>query len=78
MHQPATQFLHLIGKLYAAEARAREAPQRCMRLRRRYSRVVLGQIKALLDQHLETTLPGGKLGQALGYLGNQLSNAISS
>jgi hypothetical protein len=33
--------------------------------------VVLGQIKALLDQHLETTLPGGKLGQALGYLGNQ-------
>jgi transposase len=71
MHQPATQFLHLIGKLYAAEARAREAPQRCMRLRRRYSRVVLGQIKALLDQHLKTTLPGGKLGQALGYLGNQ-------
>ena len=71
MHQPATQFLHLIGKLYAAEARARAAPQRCMRLRRRYSRVVLGEIKALLDQHLETTLPGGKLGQALGYLGNQ-------
>ncbi len=71
MHQPATQFIHLIGKLYAGEARAREAPQRCMRLRRRYSRVVLGQIKALLDQHLQTTLPGGKLGQALGYLGNQ-------
>jgi transposase len=71
MHQPAKQFLHLIGKLYAAEARARKTPKRCMRLRRRYSRVVLGQIKALLDQHLETTLPGGKLGQALGYLGNQ-------
>lgn len=71
MHQPATQFLHLIGKLYAAEERARKAPQRCMRLRRRYSRVVLGEIKKLLDQHLQTTLPGGKLGQALGYLGNQ-------
>ncbi|MGB8417658.1 IS66 family transposase [Paraburkholderia sp.] len=71
MHQPATQFIHLIGKLYAAEERARKAPQRCMRLRRRYSRVVLGQIRALLDQHLETTLLGGKLGQALGYLGNQ-------
>ena len=71
LHQPATQFLHLIGKLYAAEARARKAPHRCARLRRRYSRVVLGQIKALLDQHLKTTLPGGKLGQALGYLGNQ-------
>jgi transposase len=71
MHQPSTQFLHLIGKLYAAEARARKAPHRCARLRRRYSRVVLGQIKDLLDQHLETTLPSGKLGQALGYLGNQ-------
>jgi transposase len=70
-HQPATQFLHLIGRLYAAEQRAREAPQRCLRLRQRYSRAVLGKIKALLEEHLETTLPGGKLGQALGYLGNQ-------
>ncbi|MEX3582571.1 MAG: transposase [Burkholderia sp.] len=33
--------------------------------------MALGKIKALLDEHLETTLPGGKLGQALGYLGNQ-------
>ncbi|MEX3583015.1 MAG: transposase [Burkholderia sp.] len=63
--------MHLIGKRYAAEERARHAPTRCQRLRYRYSRIALGKIKALLDEHLETTLPGGKLGQALGYLGNQ-------
>jgi transposase len=71
-HQPAIQFLDLIGKLYAAESRTREASsQRRAVMRRRYSRAVLEKIKALLDQYLETTLPSGKLGQALGYLGNQ-------
>ena len=72
VHQPATQFIGLIGKLYAAEARARKmGPQQRHRLRTRYSRKVLDAIKVLLDKYLETTLPGGKLGQALGYLGNQ-------
>jgi transposase len=73
-HQPATQFLHLIGRLYAAEARAKEAqmkPQRRTVLRRRYSSKVLKEIRKLLDQYLETTLPSGKLGQALGYLNAQ-------
>jgi hypothetical protein len=72
VHQPAMQFLDLIGKLYAAESRAHEmtALRRAV-MRRRYSRVVLEKIKALLDQHLKTTLPSGKLGQALGYLSNQ-------
>jgi transposase len=76
-HQPATQFIHLIGKLYAAEAHARQmTPQQRHRLRTRYSRKVLDAIKALLDDYLETTLPGGKLGQALGYLGNQWSKLV--
>jgi transposase len=71
-HQPAIQFLDLIGKLYAAESRTREAtPLRRAVMRRRYSRAVLQKIKTLLDQYLETTLPSGKLGQALGYLGGQ-------
>ncbi|WP_429349635.1 IS66 family transposase [Paraburkholderia sp. Clong3] len=73
-HQPATQFLLLIGRLYAAEARAKEAemtPQRRTVLRRRYSSKVLNRIHTLLDQYLETTLPSGKLGQALGYLSGQ-------
>ncbi|MEX3605870.1 MAG: transposase [Burkholderia sp.] len=71
LRRPCRVAYHLIGKLYAAEERARHAPARCQRLRERYSRMVLGKIKALLNEHLETTLPGGKLGQALGYLGNQ-------
>jgi transposase len=71
-HQPATQFLHLIGKLYAAEARVQEmTPLRRAVMRRRYSRMVLQRIRELLDQYLETTLPSGKLGQALGYLSGQ-------
>ena len=71
-HQPATQFLHLIGKLYAAEARVQEmTPLRRAVMRRRYSRMVLQRIRELLDQYLETTLPSGKLGQALGYSAGQ-------
>jgi transposase len=70
-HQPATQFIHLIGKLYAAESRASEKPHRRARLRRRYSRAVLAQIKALLDHHLKTTAPKGLLGKALNYLAGQ-------
>ncbi|WP_157657940.1 IS66 family transposase, partial [Burkholderia ubonensis] len=70
-HQPATQFIHLIGKLYAAESHANDKPHWRARLRRRYSRAVLAQIKALLDQHLETTAPKGLLGKALNYMAGQ-------
>jgi len=70
-HQPATQFIHLIGKLYLAESRAGHNPHRRVRLRRRYSRAVLTQIKTLLDHHLETTAPKGLLGKALHYLAGQ-------
>lgn len=70
-HQPATQFIHLIGKLYAAESRADEKPHWRARLRRRYSRAVLTQIRTLLDEHLHTTLPKGLLGKALNYMAGQ-------
>lgn len=70
-HQSATQFIRLIGKLYAAESRADLKPKRRARLRRRYSRVVLVQIKTLLDQQLATTAPSGLLGKALHYLAGQ-------
>ena len=46
-------------------------PLRRAVMRRRYSRMVLQRIRDLLDQYLETTLPSGKLGQALGYLSGQ-------
>jgi transposase len=70
-HPPATQFIHLIGKLYLAESRAGNKPHRRARLRRRYSQAVLTQIKTLLDHHLETTAPKGLLGKALHYLASQ-------
>ncbi|MEX3547987.1 MAG: hypothetical protein VB125_02040 [Burkholderia sp.] len=54
----------MIGKLYAAKERACADALSAAALA--LCRMVLGQIKALLDAHLETTLSGGKLGQALG------------
>jgi transposase len=71
VHQPSTQFIHLIGKLYAAESQAQKKPNQRARLRRRYSTAVLKEIKKLLDHHLETTAPSGKLGEALRYLVGQ-------
>ncbi|KWO10573.1 IS66 family transposase [Burkholderia ubonensis] len=70
-HQPSTQFIGLIGKLYAAESHADQKPHRRARLRRRYSRAVLAQIRVLLDEHLATTAPSGLLGKALTYLAGQ-------
>jgi transposase len=76
VHQPSTQFIHLIGKLYAAESRAQNKLNWRARLRRRYSRAVLTEIKKLLDHHLETTAPSGKLGEALRYLAGQWPKLI--
>lgn len=70
-HQPSTRFIGLIGKLYAAEARAEGKAYRRARLRRRYSCAVLAQIKALLDEYLATTAPSGLLGKALNYVAGQ-------
>ena len=70
-HQPTTQFIALIGKLYAAESHADQKPHRRARLRRRYSRAVLARIRALLDEYLATTAPSGLLGKALNYLAGQ-------
>jgi hypothetical protein len=76
VHQPSTQFIHLIGKLYAAESHAQKKPGWRARLRRRYSAAVLKEIKKLLDHHLETTAPSGKLGEALRYLAGQWPKLI--
>src|SRR5450830_565004 len=74
--QPATQFIGLIGKLYGAESRGGKNPSHRAKLRRRYSRVVLEEIKILLDRHLETTAPSGALGKALHYLAGQWPKLI--
>jgi len=74
--QLSTQFIHLIGKLYAAESRTQNRPQRRARIRRRYSSRVLRAIKALVDQTLDMTAPSGALGKALTYLVNQWPKLI--
>lgn len=70
--RPATQFIAAIGKLYAAEARARDAgaPYR-RRLRARYSARVLKHIESLLLTYQPIVTPNSKLGRALAYLRGQ-------
>jgi transposase len=70
--QPATQFIHAIARLYAAEARARQSnPARRLRLRARYSAHVLKHIEELLLKHRHTVTPNSLLGKALNYLSSQ-------
>jgi len=68
----ATRFIHLIGRLFAAEARsAKWTADRRQRLRRRYSVRVLAIIKQMLIEHRPTVVPGSMLGKALQYLNGQ-------
>jgi transposase len=70
--QPATQFIAAIGKLYAAEARARDADATYrQRLRVRYSARVLKHIESLLLTYQPIVTPNSKLGRALAYLRGQ-------
>jgi transposase len=71
-HQPATQFIAAIGKLYAAESRARDAGAKYrQRLRARYSARVLKHIESLLLTYQPIVTPNSKLGRALTYLRGQ-------
>lgn len=71
-HLPATQFVALINKLFAAEARSQAwEPARRQRLRARYSAAVLARIQALLIAHLATVVPLSLLGRALAYTQGQ-------
>lgn len=70
--QPATQFIAAIGKLYAAEARAKDRSVVWrQRLRARYSVPVLRHIEQLLLTHLHAVAPASELGKALTYLSGQ-------
>ena len=72
--QLAARFIELIGRLYRVEAEAREAgldADALHRLRQERSVPVLGQIEALLLEHLHGVLPGSLLGKALHYLASQ-------
>ena len=64
--------MRLIGKLYRAEALARDwAPSRRLRLRVRYSTAVVCEIERLLLTHLHAVAPSSLLGEALHYLHGQ-------
>lgn len=70
--QVASRFVRLIGKLYRAEALAKDwMPARRQRLRARYSAAVVRDIERLLLAHLHTVAPSSLLGEALHYLHGQ-------
>lgn len=70
--QLASRFVRLIGKLYRAEALAKDcSPERRLRLRSRYSRAVVREIERLLLTHLHSVAPSSLLGEALHYLHGQ-------
>ena len=70
--QLASRFVRLIGKLYRAEALAKDwTPERRLRLRARYSAAVVAKIEQLLLANLHAVTPSSLLGQALHYLHGQ-------
>jgi hypothetical protein len=77
--QLPARFIDLIGKLYHVEAVARAAEldaQALKQLRQERSARVLGEIEALLLQHLHSVLPGSLLGKALHYMASQWPKLI--
>lgn len=73
----ATQFVAMIGKLFAAEKRSHGwTPQRRQQLRARYSTRVLARIQTMMSEHLLTVVPSSMLGRALQYLRGQWSKLV--
>jgi transposase len=70
--QLATQFITLIGELYAVESRARDfTPDKRHTLRQEHSRPILARIEGMLLANLHGVVPGSLLGKALHYLSAQ-------
>lgn len=70
--QLTSRFVRLIGKLYRAEALAKDwTPAHRLRLRSRYSAAVVREIERLLLMHLHSVAPSSLLGEALHYLHGQ-------
>jgi len=70
--QIASRMVQLIGKLYRAEARAKQwTPQQRLRLRSRYSAAVVRAIEQLLLAQLHAVAPTSLAGEALHYLHGQ-------
>jgi transposase len=74
--QLAAQFIALIGKLYAVEAKAREREldaNGLLEQRQLHSVRILQKIEALLLANIHVVLPGSLLGKALHYMSSQWS-----
>jgi hypothetical protein len=71
-NHPVSEFIRLIGQLFAIEARSEDmTPEQRQQLRQAGSQPVLDQIEALLSRHLNTVLPQSGFGKALQYLRGQ-------
>ena len=77
-HKDAFQILHYISKLYRLDQKFKEwlqrsnhAPESIRYYRKRYSRVILKELRAFLQSIKRTHLPKSPLGKAVSYTLNQ-------
>ena len=76
-NKAASQMIELIGQLYAIEKQLKElAPDKIYQMRQEKSKLILQNIKKLLDKILHSTAPSGLMGKALKYLHNQWHKLI--
>lgn len=65
----ASKMIDLIGKLYAIEKQTQgNDPDILYEKRQEYAKPILKDIREFLDEILHSTLPKGRMGEALGYL----------
>lgn len=68
----ASKMIDLIGKLYAIEKQVKgKDPKIIYQKRQEYAKPILKDIREFLDEILHSTLPKGRMGEALGYLHSQ-------
>jgi transposase len=73
----ASKMIDLIGKLYGIEKQIKgKDPDIIYKKRQEYAKPILIEIRAFLDEILHTTLPKGRMGEALGYLHKQWHKLI--
>ena len=70
-------MMELIGKLYGIEKQIKgKDPDIIYKKRQEYAKPILKDIREFLDEILHTTLPKGRMGEALGYLHKQWHKLI--
>lgn len=70
--RPASLFLDAIQRLFLVEREAAgKSPEQIREIRHFKSRLIVAEIRTLLDAHLTAVTPKSKLGMALNYLKNE-------